>query len=486
MAEALCGPSNPLQSFQKHASTDRTLQQDRFLPSRSPIQASTVNYFKRSFLTGTRQGFRSPPQIPPSQVEAEFEAFQKGQLLFPGQVHEPDLPFHPEPSLAHNLPPSWATDFERLRLTDPRSFPIPSSQFRHEAPMQKSSLGGWHQEFMNQVKLDPAASRSRTDYTSRASSMYMPRMNTPAYYNGGSHISPVGQGKQPIQPAEQVFDDAAFERAFDAASRDMLEQESAARTPQEQNRSKYELINEQLQNEKGLQDETALRDADSTQQEPSGVTEQNPAQRDYQIQLELLKRQNIRRLYAARAEQGQAAIGSDSDAQQAQQTVEQQQEASSESRAFSQNHAFQDYGKQLQELSEQKAARLRRVREQQDVSGINPNVQQTQRREALVNKALEDYKLQLSLAEQQNKRRLLNSRDPLNKQLVEEQQKAHQDAQAAAEANELARTAGQLLDNLKDEKSEKFKQSNFMQLMRQLRDKEVMVEGENIVPVSSR
>ena len=29
MAEALCGPSNALQGFQKHASVDRTLQQDR-------------------------------------------------------------------------------------------------------------------------------------------------------------------------------------------------------------------------------------------------------------------------------------------------------------------------------------------------------------------------------------------------------------------------------------------------------------------------
>ena len=30
MADALCGPSNPLQTFQKQTSVDRTLQQDRF------------------------------------------------------------------------------------------------------------------------------------------------------------------------------------------------------------------------------------------------------------------------------------------------------------------------------------------------------------------------------------------------------------------------------------------------------------------------
>ena len=50
---------------------------------------------------------------------------------------------------------------------------------------------------------------------------------------------------------------------------------------------------------------------------------------------------------------------------------------------------------------------------------------------------------------------------------------------------ELARTAGQLLDSLKDEQSEKFQQSNFLALMRQLRDKEVRIEGDQIVDVSN-
>jgi hypothetical protein len=41
MADALCGPSNPLQSFQKHAYADRTLLQDRISgPRHSPAQAS--------------------------------------------------------------------------------------------------------------------------------------------------------------------------------------------------------------------------------------------------------------------------------------------------------------------------------------------------------------------------------------------------------------------------------------------------------------
>ena len=50
--------------------------------------------------------------------------------------------------------------------------------------------------------------------------------------------------------------------------------------------------------------------------------------------------------------------------------------------------------------------------------------------------------------------------------------------------NELARTAGQLLENVKDEQSQKFQQSNFLSLMRQIRDKQVVVEGDQLVNVS--
>lgn len=34
MADALCGPSNPLQNLQKHTQVDRTLQQDRLVGAR--------------------------------------------------------------------------------------------------------------------------------------------------------------------------------------------------------------------------------------------------------------------------------------------------------------------------------------------------------------------------------------------------------------------------------------------------------------------
>ena len=48
MADALCGPSNPLQNLQKHTQIDRTLQQDRLVASRqSPSQVLFLPFFRR-------------------------------------------------------------------------------------------------------------------------------------------------------------------------------------------------------------------------------------------------------------------------------------------------------------------------------------------------------------------------------------------------------------------------------------------------------
>jgi hypothetical protein len=58
------------------------------------------------------------------------------------------------------------------------------------------------------------------------------------------------------------------------------------------------------------------------------------------------------------------------------------------------------------------------------------------------------------------------------------------DRSRTTDGDELARTAGALLDRVKDDRSAKFQQSSFLALMRQLRDKEVVVDGEQMVPVS--
>lgn len=53
------------------------------------------------------------------------------------------------------------------------------------------------------------------------------------------------------------------------------------------------------------------------------------------------------------------------------------------------------------------------------------------------------------------------------------------------EADALAQTAGYLLNNLRHDQSEKFQQSNFLALMRRIRDREVEVDGDEFREVSS-
>lgn len=68
--------------------------------------------------------------------------------------------------------------------------------------------------------------------------------------------------------------------------------------------------------------------------------------------------------------------------------------------------------------------------------------------------------------------------------ILDEAQERQSQEKDADDADELARTAGQLLENVKGDQSRKFQESNFLSLMRQLRDKEVRVEGDKLVNVS--
>lgn len=51
--------------------------------------------------------------------------------------------------------------------------------------------------------------------------------------------------------------------------------------------------------------------------------------------------------------------------------------------------------------------------------------------------------------------------------------------------DELARTAGQLLESVSHDQSQKFRESNFLALMRRIRDREVHIEGDEFREVST-
>lgn len=68
--------------------------------------------------------------------------------------------------------------------------------------------------------------------------------------------------------------------------------------------------------------------------------------------------------------------------------------------------------------------------------------------------------------------------------ILDESRRDDEEGKDKDDADELAKTAGQLLDNVKHDQSEKFQQSSFLSLMRQIRDREVHVEGDKLVDVS--
>lgn len=68
---------------------------------------------------------------------------------------------------------------------------------------------------------------------------------------------------------------------------------------------------------------------------------------------------------------------------------------------------------------------------------------------------------------------------------VETEEQHQESQQKGVDDEELSRTAGQLLQSISHDTSQKFQDSVFLNLMRRIRDKEVRVDGENFVEVSS-
>ncbi|KAF8549981.1 TPR-like protein [Imleria badia] len=82
----------------------------------------------------------------------------------------------------------------------------------------------------------------------------------------------------------------------------------------------------------------------------------------------------------------------------------------------------------------------------------------------------------------QSQESLLNASVPVLSEDLPEQQQHPQGVKGEVPADEMARLAAQVIDSVKHEQNPKFQKSEFMQLMRQLRDGEVIVEKDAIVP----
>jgi peroxin-5 len=76
---------------------------------------------------------------------------------------------------------------------------------------------------------------------------------------------------------------------------------------------------------------------------------------------------------------------------------------------------------------------------------------------------------------------LIFSKDDLGDQMYASPPTQQVKSQTPQDADELARTAGLLIESVRDEQNPKFQNSQFMGLMKQLRDHEVVVEGDKMV-----
>lgn len=200
MADALCGPSNPLQQFKQQTQHDRSLQQDRLTSRHTPAQ-----------------GFRS---LDPNAglLDPEFEAFQAG--LPPSEL--PNFPaFHPQSSrlAGPSQAPSWAADFQRMQISSPPPF----RQQQQYTPQPSHGGSNWAQGFREQVS--QTTPRTQHAAPSPQAFQYMARHGMNGYQNNfaqPNYAQPIqSNGKQPVT---EQFDEAAFEQAFDQA-RDALQAE---------------------------------------------------------------------------------------------------------------------------------------------------------------------------------------------------------------------------------------------------------------------
>ncbi|KAK2748710.1 hypothetical protein FQN57_000291 [Myotisia sp. PD_48] len=220
MADALCGPSNALQNFQKHTSVDRTLQQDRLSSHQSPSQ-----------------GFRSQNQNA-GVLDPEFNAFETGPAPLLAERHHPAAFLPPQQLPSHHTPnvAGWAADFQNLQISQRPPQPVLQPQFKVGGPVSQTNATNWHHEFMQESQQVAPQARfqggmgyqpimQNTRFTGSGHHMHLPMNNT-------LHANQV----QAPQAAAELFDDSAFEAAFAQvrAETELLEAEQQQLEPIEE------------------------------------------------------------------------------------------------------------------------------------------------------------------------------------------------------------------------------------------------------------
>ncbi|KAI5303664.1 mitochondrial chaperone [Ascosphaera pollenicola] len=265
MAQALCGPSNPLQNLQKHSTTDRSLQQDRLVSSQPSSQVNWSHLVLRQapnapwidpladIVLHHLQNFRSHGPSEALAADAELAAFEAGiagpaaAVAGPAAFAHPQLPHHhrhhhpaftPQP-LAHPYPAeaAWASDFQQLNISGGSQAPLHHAR-AHSFPFRPAS-GGWQDEFLQQQQQHhqaqaqahaPSHASQRLFGTVGAMSPTNHLSQYPMYGSAAATPSTLhhATSTQTTTTTTETLDDAAFEAAFAEARAeiDQLEQQT--------------------------------------------------------------------------------------------------------------------------------------------------------------------------------------------------------------------------------------------------------------------
>ncbi|KAJ4367442.1 hypothetical protein N0V83_007025 [Neocucurbitaria cava] len=428
MADALCGPSNALQNFQKHTTVDRTLQQDRLIGRHTPTQ-----------------GFRSSPGPNAGALDSEFDAFQAGRPGPPQDFQRFSPQFStPPPQQFTQAPqaPDWANDFQRMNISSP-----PPQVLQQQRAQAANAASAWHQDFMTQqapVVQSPALQQN----TYGAMPGYgmsgfaaQPFMQAPGFQN--AHVSEVAQGKQP-QEAIPAFDEAAFEQAFAQAQQDLLDEAEA-----EQKRAQAAQANPEVLglDRPGEMDPLLVR-----------IRETRPA------------------VYSAIQVWSETGLGRTEEAVSYLENMDQLERS---------GHLVQDANEakwivdSLQRIVNRDAPQEVKTRAEHLITAINQRLMSQYPLGARVPMSEEQIWSELEKAGYM--------RTPEHERVEQEPEQTEEQKEEQPRMNdddEMAATAGRLLERVADNTSEKFQNSQFLELMRRLRDREVRVQEDKIVEVN--
>lgn len=427
MADALCGPSNALQNFQKHSTVDRTLQQDRLVARHgSPAQ-----------------GFRSTQQ-PSALLDSEFDAFQAGRPgVLPQDLHHfaPQFAKPPPPQFAHaSQAPDWAADFQRLSVASP-----PPQVLQHQQRSQAANAASaWHQDFMRQqTPVVQAPAIQQAPYTNMSGYNMGGFMNQQSYMQTPSfQPSQIAQGKQPIQDGTPTFDEAAFEQAFAQAQQDMMDVAALEQKMEESRQANPEVL--------GITDRPGEMDPLLRIQE---------TQPDIYSAIQVWSETGL-----GRTEEAVAFLDKMASLEQSGELVQDPNEAT----------WIVD---SLQRIVQRDAPAEVQTRAETLIQAIQ---QRLMSQYPLFSAA----PLNSSWAKNSSDEELRGTtfEQPIPQQEEEQKEEEKQEPQRNDE-DEMAETAGRLLERVADNTSEKFANSQFLSLMRKLRDREVKVQEDKIVEV---